>query len=542
MFKFDILKSILLQARSLFVKKHSFYLKILLLVPLLVHLQTKPMDSVTQYIPEYVKQHPYQAALFTVAGGGISYAGYQYLWGYEKRWNWKDIDESKEIIIFPNNFLLGTGSSALQTEGRKTDDASISNSWTASEEEMIEKNGHKQPRVPEENRVGEACHHWDLYKEDIQLAADFGFNAYRYSIEWSKIEIRRGVFDEKAMQHYIDYTWQLVHKGLKPIPTLFHHAWPLWLEHGFETEEAIFAFTEFARYVFKAFKEAGLLDHVKIWLTFNEPAGYALAGYVHGKYPPHKKINLQNLGAIKQCGIVLKNMLDAHVAVYDAFKEIDSTVNISLAHMMQPIKPYNPWNPLDQFIAKTFDFFLNDVTLIYLQTGNYTWPLLGENNSNAKGKLDFIGVNYYTYTLLKNFKEAKRPTDILAGADEGSQKAIYAEGFYESIKRVVALMPNVPIMVTENGLATDDPKQRTLYFKRHLYVIRKLLDEEINIYGYLIWTLTDCFGWNSGNNSKYGLFAVDWKTQERSKKKGTKFLKKVVQQSKESLEKLPEIF
>lgn len=346
------------------------------------------------------------------------------------------------------------------------------------------------------------------------------------------------------MQHYIDYTWELIRKGLKPLPTLFHHAWPSWLKHGFETEEAINAFKEFAEYVIRKFNEAGLLEHVKLWLTFNEPAGYALAGYVHGKYPPYKKINLQNLGALKQCGIVVKNMLDAHIAVYDVFKEIDSTLKVSLAHMMQPLKPYNPWNPLDQLPAKIFDYLLNDVTLIYLQTGTFNWLAGGiySYNKNAIGKLDFIGINYYTCTFLKNFKEAKRPNELLTGVDEGSQKAIYAEGFYESIKKVARLMPNVPILITENGLATDDPEMRELFFRRHLYIIRRLLDEGISIYAYLIWTLTDCFGWNSGNNSKYGLYEVNWNTQERTLKKGLGFLQKVIEKSKKSSEQLPDIF
>lgn len=473
----------------------------------------------TNYIPDSIKKNPIAVGIAAVILPIASWSLYQYCYGYEQHWDWTTIDTTK--LSFPKDFAWGTASSALQIEGRQTtDNEKICNSWTAWEEEKININGKQKPRIPKKHRVGNACQHWDRYEQDIELAADLGMNAYRFSIEWSKIEPEDGDFNEQAMQHYIKYAQELIANGLEPIPTLFHHAWPLWLENGFESKESIAKFHRFATYVFNAFNEAGLLNHVTRWLTFNEPAGYALAAYVYGKYPPGKKLEL------KQCGKVLKNMLDAHVAVYNEFKKINHNIQISLAHMMQPIKPYNPWNPFDKLIASTFDYLLNDVTLIYLQTGTFNWlRLIHETNLEAKGALDFIGINYYTYTLLKNFKEAKRPTDIFADADEGTQgKAIYAEGFYTSLKKVATMMPEMPIFIAENGISTSQDELRSLYYKRHLYVIHKLLQEKLPIIGYLVWTLTDCYGWNSGNNSRYGIYNVNFETQERTLKNGMQFL------------------
>jgi beta-glucosidase len=496
----------------------------LLLMPaLLFNLHIK--SAISDYIPQSIKDHPYAAGIVTTAALGTSYFTYHYFYGYEQRWDWNTID-TDNLLQFPNNFLWGTASSALQTEGRKSaHNRMVTNSWTAWE---------KEKKIVPEDHMGEACHHWDYYKEDIQLAKNIDMNAYRFSIEWSKIQPEKDVFDRDAMQHYIDYARELIKQGLQPIPTLFHHAWPTWLEAGFETEESIEAFKNFAVYVFEAFKKAGLLNNIKLWLTFNEPAGYTLAAYVHSKYPPGKFLHL------KQAGIVLKNMLDAHIAVYDAFKEIDPDVKVGLAHMMQPIKPYNPWNPFDQLPAKIFDYLLNNVTLIYLQTGKFNWlRLVNDYNPNASGKVDFIGINYYAFTLLKNFKEAKRPYELTADADEGTQgKAIYAEGFYEALKKVAQLIPSKPIIVTENGCATQDPTLRDLYFKRHLYAMHKAMNEGVPIYGYLIWTLTDCYGWNGGNKSTYGLYFVDWKSQERTLKDGVQYLCDVIEESKKSADKL----
>ncbi len=491
------------------------YSKLLLLLPFFLTLQT-----------------------YTGIGNPLSH-----LPSYEKRWNFDSVDFTK--VIFPSNFIWGTADSAYQTEGTETARGeACENNWTKWDEEKIaNKNGVYQPRTPVEKRPGKACGRWTRYPEDIKLAADIGMNAFRYSIEWSKIEPELGVFDEEAMQHYIDFTWELIRQGLQPIPTLFHHTWPTWFnalginkERAFARASNIPYFVEFAEYVFKSFQKAGLLKHVTTWLTFNEPAGYALAAYVHGKYPPGNKLTFTFWDDLKRCGTVLKNMLDAHIAIYDLFKAIEPTVKISLAHMMQPLQPYHPWNPLDVLPAKIFNYLLNEVTLNYLQTGNFNWlKLLSTHNPNAIGKLDFIGVNYYTHTLLKMFKAQARPEEKLGNADEGAAgKAIYAEGFYYALKRVAELMPGLPILITENGFDSEDVALRTEYLQKHLYVLHKVMQEGINIRGYLFWTLTDCYGWTSGNSSKHGIYAVNFDTQERTLKPSAQYLVDVIQASKKS--------
>jgi beta-glucosidase len=466
---------------------------------------------------------------------------------YEDRWNWNTIDTTK--ISFPCNFIWGTGDSAFQTEGVVTAGGkTIKNSWTEWEEQIIIKDGIKQPRTPLNNRAGKACERWTYYKEDIQREKQLGMNAHRFSLEWSKIEPQKGVFDPEAMQHYIDYAKEMLALGIQPIPTLWHHTWPLWLKHGFETEESKEEFTKFALYVLHAFKDAGLLKHVKIWLTLNEPIGYVLAAYIDGKYPPGKKFSFDLAGK------VAKNLLDTHISVYEAFKKVDPTLKISFAHMMNPIQPYHPWNPLDYLPAKIFDYLTNDVALEYFKTGNFYWLNIADwkditlnnfwnklkslhfnigifsvqHNSNAIGKLDFIGVNYYTHTLLKMFKLSARPEEILADNYEVKAiKANYPEGFYHSLKKAATL--GIPILITENGFAATD-KLRDDYLKKHLYVIYKAMDEGVDIRGYLFWTLTDCFGWNSGQYSRHGILHVDFKTQERTFRPGAQYLVDVIKE------------
>ena len=301
-------------------------------------------------------------------------------WAYETRWNWNFIDYNK-VMDFPSNFIWGTGDSAYQTEGTQTaGDQPIINNWTLSDKQIVIRHGKYVQRTPIKNRVGNGTERWTRYPDDIKLAKDIGMNSFRFSIEWSKIEPQKGIFNKQAMDHYIEFTQELIAQGIQPIPTLFHHTWPDWFEYkgdstrgfAFEDEQNIQDFVDFAVYVFNAFKENGLLEKTKLWLTFNEPAGYALAAYLYGKYPPYKKITTSVKQSLTLCGTVLKNMLDAHVILFHTFKEIDPSIKISLAHMMQPLQPYNPFNPLDLLSAKMFDYLLNDVTLIYLQKGNLT--------------------------------------------------------------------------------------------------------------------------------------------------------------------------
>jgi beta-glucosidase len=468
----------------------------------------------------------------------------------EERWDWKKLETPDEndvipltAISFPKNFIWGTGDSAFQTEGSEGPNGRlIPNTWTAWEEQIVVKDGIEQPRIPIEKRAGKACERWTYYKEDIKREKELHMNSHRFSLEWSKIEPKEGIFCYDAMKHYIDYMKTMIENGLMPLPTLWHHTLPLWLKDGLENKNFITYFLRYALFVLRSCKEAGLLEQTKLWLTFNEPIGFVLAAYVDGKYPPGKKMNF------KVAGHVAKTLLDAHIAAYDAFKEIDPTLKISFAHMMNPIHPYHPFNPLDYLPAKIFDYIINDVALEYFKTGNFYWlNTIGwedlslsnfwnkiisfnfnigifsvKHNPNALGKLDFIGVNYYTHTLLKLFKISARPEEILADNYEVKAiKANYPEGFYHSLKK--ASMLGIPVLITENGFAATD-SLREDYLKKHLYVVYKAMQDGIDIRGYYFWTLTDCFGWNSGQHSRHGIYAVDFETQERTYRPGADYL------------------
>lgn len=484
------------------------------------------------WLTQTFEKNPYAAiASLSISAVLGSYLGHYWYTAneYEERWNWDNITITLDNLIFPANFKWGTANSALQVEGTQTWWGDVENNWTKYQE-----------KLPKDKHMGHAAGHWnkEIYREDFRLAKEFGLNTHRFSIEWSKIQPHFAAhFDEIAMQHYIDYVKDMIDAGLEPMPTLFHHAWPLWFDElgAFEKAENIDYFVAFAVYVFEAFQKAGLLEKTKLWLTFNEPAGYAAGAYIDGRYPPNKKF------AILLCGQVLKNMLDAHCAIYDAFKQKDTSVRISLAHAFVPMQPFNPWNPFDTFTSQLFNHLVNIVTLEYLATGQFNWFISKIYNPDACNKLDFIGVNYYSHTLLGWFKERNRPNSITADPAEGKKsKALYAEGFYHAVKKVASYFPDMEIFITENGFATENTENRTIYIDRHLYVLNQLIKENINIIGYLWWTLTDCYSWGKGNVSIHGLFKVNFNDPSlpRTYKENSGHLKEIIKKNHDEANRL----
>ncbi len=468
------------------------------------------------------EKNPYTIATLSI---GAALGGYWYATNdYEDRWNWDEIIIGD--LIFPKDFKWGSANSCLQVAGTKTWWGDVQNNWTKYQQEK---------NIPVEKHMGHAAGHWkkEIYQKDFMLAHEFGLNTHRFSIEWSKIQPHfKGHFDTLAMQHYIEYVQDMIDAELEPMPTLFHHSWPLWFDElgAFEKAENIEHFVRFATYVFEAFKKAGLLEKTKLWLTFNEPAGYAAGAYIDGRYPPNKRF------AVGLCGEVLKNMLDAHCKIYDEFKSRDNSIQISLAHAFVPIQPFNPWNPFDKFVSSVFNHLVNTVTLEYLSTGKFKWLYKNTENPKACNKLDFIGVNYYSHTLLGWFKERNRPNTITADPVEGKKaKAVYAEGFYQALKKVTEYFPHKAIFITENGFATDNAEHRKLYIDRHLYVLKKLIDEGTEIIGYLWWTLTDCYSWGKGNCSKHGLYEVDFKHSSlpRKLKPSSRHLQNIIKHNHE---------
>jgi len=383
---------------------------------------------------------------------------------------------------------------------------------------------------------GQACEHWVNYKKDIDLLKNLGFNTFRISISWGKVEPELGRFSENALAHYEDVCAYMVANGIKPVVTLHHYTHPCWFEDmgAFEREENIKYFVNFCEKVFVRLK-----NYVHLWFTCNTFSGYALAGYAKGMKPPFKK----DLGlAIK----VLKNLLESHVRVYHKLKCIEPAAQVGIYKNIFQLDPY-PWgnflkNPVDILYSCMGNYIANSSIYNFFKTGVFkVWILnklsLKYKNKQAIGALDCIGLNYYSGAYVKNCKVINRP-DCLP--TQNAQYTIYPEGFYRALKSIDKELAkpltkitkrDIPIYVTENGVASLTDSDRAFFYESYLGALSQAMQEGVDVRGYITWSLLDNYEWRSGYSVKYGICEVDRETQERKLKKGTEFLLRVVNNS-----------
>jgi len=210
---------------------------------------------------------------------------------------------------FPRGFLWGTATSSHQVEGNNTN-----NDWYTWENEPR--------RIRNGDKAGLACDWWGgRWKEDFKRAADTGQNTHRLSIEWSRVQPKPDVWDDKALDRYVEMLRGLHRLGLKPMVTLHHFTNPIWVVErgGWEDEGIRDLFAAYTRKVVDALK-----SHVDMWCTINEPNVYATEGFVFAHFPPGKS-NIQT--AFR----VLVNMARAHAACYKIIHELQPQAKVGFA-------------------------------------------------------------------------------------------------------------------------------------------------------------------------------------------------------------------
>jgi len=464
---------------------------------------------------------------------------------YPKNWDWKKIDTGRQKLIFKKQpkktkgFLWGVGTSSYQIEGPQNKNELLEiekkdakgnifktkiepkNQWHIWEGKEIERDGEKWMPVP--HRSGDACGSWNLYEKDFQKLDELKFNAYRFSIAWEKVEPVEGKWNEKALDRYEDMCKKLVAKGIQPIVTLYHYTHPDWFEKkkGFEDSNNIKYFVRFCSKVFDR-----LNKYVHLWFTINTFSGYAFPAYSEGFKPPFKK-------DMQQAVDVMKNLLDAHVAVYHALKAKDQNAQIGIYKNMLPMDPWNLWDRIACYFANQL---MNESIYNYFLKGRFKVWMPGRAkinyvNKKAIGAFDAIGVNYYSGAYMHNFRPRPRP-NLIKTAD--ALYTIYPEGLCRSLKNVwnnfaKKFKNPKPIYITETGIAPKKEEHRNLFFERHIYALSKAIEEGVPLKGYIVWSLMDNFEWQHGfDKKKFGVCETNFETQERTVRKNIPYLLDVV--------------
>jgi beta-glucosidase len=340
--------------------------------------------------------------------------------------------------------------SAHQTEGHPVD----SDWWRAA----------RAGRVPD---PGPALDFWERFPEDMATARALGLDAFRFSVEWARVEPQEGRFDGEALARYRAMAVRARALGLWPVVTLHHFTLPGWLADrgGVLAPDSAAAFARYAGRVVEALPEADL------FLTVNEPMVLAVQGYLFGVWPPFCKDARLFLRAAAR-------LAEWHRRAWRAVKAVRPEVRLGLAkHFLW----FRPASPLAEPAVRLAD------------------RLFHEGFLRRVGPLDVIGVNYYTETRLDALG---RPRPAVAAETEMGW-TVAPEGLRHAVRRLGRFAP--VILITENGVATLDEDLRRRFIARHLAVVAELRREGWPIEGYFYWTLYDNYEWAEGYERHFGL-------------------------------------
>jgi beta-glucosidase len=400
----------------------------------------------------------------------------------------EDVSWAGTPFDFPPGFLWGAATSSHQVEGDNR-----WNDWWQHEQ---------AGRLP--HRSGAACRHYELFEQDFDLARRLGHNAHRLSLEWSRIEPREGVRDDAALDHYQRVIGALRQRGLEPIVTLHHFTNPAWFHAsgGWLRRDAAHLFARYAECVGRR-----LAPEVRYWLTVNEPTVLVMQGYVNAAWPPFLR------SAWRKATLACRNLARAHVAGYRALHRCRADCRVGFAHSAPQVVPCDPRSRRDRIAAWIRDLILNRAFFAMIGARPRWRP---------NGALDFIGLNYYTRTVIRS--GGWSPRGLLGQtchqphhSDQGPLSSIgwevYPTGLLAVLRRFSTF--GLPLLITENGIATDDEHLREAFLVEHLEQLAIAIAERVDVIGYLYWSLMDNFEWDHGLAPHFGLAAVDETSGQR---------------------------
>ena len=428
---------------------------------------------------------------------------------------------------FPPGFLWGAATSAYQTEGSLEVDGRGASIWDSFA---------RVPGVIEGG--GDAAIATDSYRrwrDDVDLVGELGLGAYRFATAWSRVvPDGRGRVEPRALDHYERFVDALLEKGVTPVLTLNHWDMPQALmdEGGWLGRGSVDAFVRYATAVAER-----LGDRVPWWITQCEPWIVQLLGYQLGIHAP----GLADLASSVRAG---HHILLAHGAAYDAMRPLTAG-KIGAGPNLLPCVPASD-SPEDRAAAWGSDGYVNRWYLDPLFLGRYPddmrahWERVAGpldfihdgDEAAIGGRMDFLGLNYYTRRVMKAAEigpgrpfpwQVVRAAEESRLTDEGTE--IVPDSLRDLLLRLKTDYPAVPILITENGLTSNETPQhdgrvhdvrRIRFIRSHLAAMAEAAAQGVQLAGYLHWSLLDNFEWALGYRPRFGLVYVDYPTGRRT--------------------------
>lgn len=339
-------------------------------------------------------------------------------------------------------------------------------------------------KKPENYISAKAVDHFHRYRVDMMLASSIGLTAFRFSLEWSRLEPAEDVFDESAFAHYREMIQQARAAGLEPFVGLWHWTEPLWFSKkgGWRSKDSPMIFSSYVR---KVKEELG--RDIRYWIPLNEIDVFAANSFLMGIWPPQKR----NVFAYRK---VIGHLVQAHKSAFDILKDGASCqVGSALSYTNYEPAP-GILRPISNIIVRIADSLLNHRT-----------------RKQIAGSSDFMGLNYYMRCRIDGWRLFIADSPV-PRSDMGWE--LYPPGILLALRAMKRYAK--PVYILESGLADAKDVHRAWYIKATLGYVALALSEGVDVRGYFHWSLLDNFEWDKGFWPRFGLIAVDRNTMNRS--------------------------
>lgn len=419
--------------------------------------------------------------------------------------------------------------------------------------------------------VGDAVRGYENAIADIALIEAMHLDAYRFNPSWPRIEPTRDASDAAALQHYDDFIDALVAADIKPMITVHHFSSPIWIDDFRDETCPEVSDTDLCGWdgprvdevIAEIAEHAGLLaarygDRVDEWVTVNEPVNYILASHGLFEFPPGKGLLLADAPRFVA---TVRNYVRAHVAIYDAIKANDTVdadgdgeaaivgYTLNSIDFVAANSGSLSEDPVDVSARDRLHYVYNFLFTDSLRNGTFDANLDGtpdEEHPDWPDHLDFMGVQYYArhgvtgspgVVPLVNATPCFPPFDLGACVQTVDPTHFVPEMGYEFVEEGLFNVleafgerwPDLPLTVTESGLATNVGTRRAEHIVRSLEQIERARRRGVDVRGYYHWSLMDNFEWSFGYGPRFGLYSVDLTTYARTPTEGATVLGEIVE-------------
>lgn len=448
---------------------------------------------------------------------------------------------------FPKDFVWGAATSSYQIEGAWLEGGKGLSIWDAF--------CHGSGKVRHNETGDVACDHYHRFREDVELMAEMGLPAYRFSISWPRIQPSgQGPANPEGLRFYSDLLDALLEHNITPWVTLYHWDLPLTLQmeyDGWLNPKLATFFADYAAICFEAFG-----DRVKHWLTLNEPWCSAVLGHRVGIHAPGRTSRDEAYRAGH-------TLLRAHALVVETYRtqfQPHQKGVISLSNNCDWREPRTGRDDDRQAARRAVEFFLGwfadpiftgDYPAVMRERLGDRLPHFTDDEKELlKGSADFFALNHYTtmYAAAADGANAEKDNDalsqdqdvVLISDPDWKQTAmgwnVVPWGLKKLLQWIDSRYGAVDIYITENGCAFPDKiengqvydRERIAFLTDYLAAAHDALQNQINLKGYFVWSFMDNFEWGEGYSKRFGLHFVDYQNGRRIPKASAKWYSELI--------------